>query len=53
MFSLFWQMNNNNQMEHKEFKKLVGSGSFSTEACVATAGTSLIIGLVYHLSCHY
>ncbi|KAF7140616.1 hypothetical protein RHSIM_Rhsim06G0168800 [Rhododendron simsii] len=38
------QMNNNYQMEHKEFKKLVGSGGFSTEACVATAGTSLIIG---------
>ncbi|KAG5545656.1 hypothetical protein RHGRI_017964 [Rhododendron griersonianum] len=37
-------MNNNYQMEHKEFKKLVGSGGFSTEACVATAGTSLIIG---------
>lgn len=37
-------MNNNYQMEHKEFKKLVGSGGFSTQACVATAGTSLIIG---------
>lgn len=37
-------MNNNYHMEHAELKKIVGSGSISPAACVATAGTSLIIG---------
>ncbi|CAL5403402.1 unnamed protein product [Camellia sinensis] len=32
------------QIERNEFKKLVGSGSYSTATCVATAGTTLIIG---------
>lgn len=40
-----WQMNNNYQIEDPEFKKLV-SGSITVPACVATAGTTLIIGFV-------
>ncbi|CAN4109933.1 unnamed protein product [Withania somnifera] len=36
-------MKNNYQIEDPEFKKLV-SGSISFPACVATAGTTLILG---------
>lgn len=38
-------MKNNYQMEDPELRKLV-SGSVSLPACLATAGTGLIIGLV-------
>ncbi|KAM7492381.1 hypothetical protein LguiA_035302 [Lonicera macranthoides] len=37
-------MKNNYHIEHNEFKKIFGSSSSSTAACVATAGTTLIIG---------
>ncbi|XP_057953058.1 uncharacterized protein LOC131147584 [Malania oleifera] len=37
-------MKNNYHIEHSEIKKIVDSGSSSTAACVATAGTTLIIG---------
>ncbi|KMT02485.1 hypothetical protein BVRB_9g204310 [Beta vulgaris subsp. vulgaris] len=32
------------QFEREEIKKIVGSGSYSTAACAATAGTTLVIG---------
>lgn len=38
-------MKNDYQIEDPEFKKLV-SGSISVPACVATAGTTLILGFV-------
>ncbi|KAF3443385.1 hypothetical protein FNV43_RR13067 [Rhamnella rubrinervis] len=34
----------NNDIEHSEIRDIVGSGSCSLPACVATAGTTLIIG---------
>lgn len=37
-------MKNNYQIEREEIKKIVHTGSFSTEACIATAGTTLVIG---------
>lgn len=37
-------MKGHHHIEHTEFKKLVGSSSSSTAACVATAGTTLVIG---------
>ncbi|XP_010270058.1 PREDICTED: uncharacterized protein LOC104606511 [Nelumbo nucifera] len=37
-------MKKNYHIEHAEIKKIVGSGSISTTTCIATAGTSLIIG---------
>ncbi|KAA8526556.1 hypothetical protein F0562_008241 [Nyssa sinensis] len=37
-------MKKNYHIEHTEFKKLVGSASSSTAACVATSGATLIIG---------
>ncbi|XP_043690834.1 uncharacterized protein LOC122641615 [Telopea speciosissima] len=37
-------MKNNSHIEHAEIKNMVGSGNVSTAACVATAGTSLVIG---------
>ncbi|GFZ09855.1 hypothetical protein Acr_21g0004540 [Actinidia rufa] len=40
-------MSNNYHIEHKDFKKLIGSGSCSTTACIATAGTTLIIGYAF------
>lgn len=36
----------NHDIEHSEIRDIVGSGSFSLPACVATAGTTLIIGFV-------
>ncbi|CAO2814211.1 unnamed protein product [Amaranthus hypochondriacus] len=32
------------QIEREEMKKIVGSGTYSTAACAATAGTTLVIG---------
>ncbi|XP_021724563.1 uncharacterized protein LOC110691899 [Chenopodium quinoa] len=32
------------QFEREEIKKIVGSGSYSTVTCAATAGTTLVIG---------
>ncbi|XP_057522815.1 uncharacterized protein LOC130802767 [Amaranthus tricolor] len=32
------------QIEREEIKKIVGSGTYSTAACAATAGTTLVIG---------
>lgn len=32
------------QIEREEIKKIVGSGSYSTATCAATAGTTLVIG---------
>lgn len=52
MFIVLWQMKNNYHIEHNEFKKIVGSSSSSTAACVATAGTTLIIGSVSFSSTH-
>lgn len=37
-------MNNHHHVEHKDIKKIVNSGNVSTAACVATAGTTLIVG---------
>lgn len=37
-------MKNSNLSEHSEIRKIVDAGSFSTPACFATAGTTLIIG---------
>ncbi|XP_052178530.1 uncharacterized protein LOC127792175 isoform X1 [Diospyros lotus] len=37
-------MKNNHNIEHKELEKLASSGSCSIAACVATAGTTLVIG---------
>ncbi|XP_042479390.1 uncharacterized protein LOC122060255 [Macadamia integrifolia] len=37
-------MKHNSHIEHAEIKNMVGSGNVSTAACVATAGTSLVIG---------
>jgi len=47
---LFRQMKSNSNLHHTEIKDIVaGSGGCSIPACVATAGTSLIIGLVHPL----
>ncbi|WVY90457.1 hypothetical protein V8G54_035971 [Vigna mungo] len=41
------QMQNNSNLHHTEIKDIVaGSGGCSIPACIATAGTSLVIGLV-------
>lgn len=40
-------MQNNHQIEDPELRKLV-SGTVSLPACLATAGTGLIIGSVNH-----
>ncbi|KAJ8425309.1 hypothetical protein Cgig2_022315 [Carnegiea gigantea] len=40
-------MKNNYQIEREEIKKIVHTGSFSTEASIATAGTTLVIGFVF------
>nr|GEV03542.1 RNA-directed DNA polymerase, eukaryota, reverse transcriptase zinc-binding domain protein [Tanacetum cinerariifolium] len=37
-------MKKNYDLEGKEFKKLVGTGSSSAAACVATAGVALVVG---------
>uniref|UniRef100_A0A7C9DTR2 Triacylglycerol lipase n=2 Tax=Opuntia streptacantha TaxID=393608 RepID=A0A7C9DTR2_OPUST len=37
-------MKNNYQIEREEIKKIVHTGSLSTEACIATAGTTLVVG---------
>ncbi|KAL5581779.1 hypothetical protein UlMin_014221 [Ulmus minor] len=37
-------MKNSNPIEHSEIRKIVSSGGVSTPACIATAGTTLIIG---------
>ncbi|KAJ4982084.1 hypothetical protein NE237_032921 [Protea cynaroides] len=37
-------MKNSTHIEHAEIKKMVSSGNVSTAVCVATAGTSLVIG---------
>ncbi|KNA20587.1 hypothetical protein SOVF_050990 [Spinacia oleracea] len=37
-------MKSNYQIEREEIQKIVGSGSYSTAACAATAGTTLVIG---------
>nr|XP_043622246.1 uncharacterized protein LOC122593860 [Erigeron canadensis] len=37
-------MKKNYDLEGKEFKKLVGTGSSNVAACIATAGVSLIVG---------
>ncbi|KAF5746119.1 putative F13M7.2 protein [Tripterygium wilfordii] len=37
-------LKSNEHVDHAEFKKLVDSGSSRTAACIATAGTTLIIG---------
>ncbi|KVI10663.1 uncharacterized protein LOC112507717 [Cynara cardunculus var. scolymus] len=37
-------MRKNYDLEGKEFKKLVGTGSSNAAACVATAGVSLVVG---------
>ncbi|XP_027333944.1 uncharacterized protein LOC113848547 isoform X1 [Abrus precatorius] len=37
-------MKNHSNLEHSEIKDIVGSGGCSVPACVATAGTTLIIG---------
>ncbi|KAF7815071.1 triacylglycerol lipase 2-like protein [Senna tora] len=37
-------MKNNYDLEHTEIRKIVGTGGCSIPACVATAGTTLIIG---------
>lgn len=44
-----WQMKNNVNLQHSEIKDIVGSGSggCSLPACVATAGTTLLIGFVH------
>ncbi|KAK9084749.1 hypothetical protein Sjap_025160 [Stephania japonica] len=39
-------MKNHHTLEHAEIKKIVSSERMSTEACIATAGTSLVIGYV-------
>ncbi|KAI4308408.1 hypothetical protein L6164_031487 [Bauhinia variegata] len=37
-------MKRNQQLDHSDVQKIVGSGTCSIPACVATAGTTLIIG---------
>ncbi|KAI9090126.1 hypothetical protein K1719_028822 [Acacia pycnantha] len=37
-------MKNNYDLEHPEIRKIVGTGGISVPACVATAGSTLIIG---------
>jgi len=44
------QMKNNTNLQHSEIKDIVAEGC-SIPACVATAGTSLIIGFVPTLTC--
>lgn len=39
-------MRNSHLGEHSEIRKIVDSGSLSTSASVATAGTTLVIGFV-------
>jgi len=47
-------MKNNSNLQHSQIKDIVAgsaSGAFSIPACVATAGTSLIIGFAPTLTC--
>ncbi|ONK78961.1 uncharacterized protein A4U43_C01F1450 [Asparagus officinalis] len=37
-------MKKNYSVEHEEIRKIVSSGNVSTAACIATAGTSLVLG---------
>uniref|UniRef100_A0A2P2JU11 Uncharacterized protein n=1 Tax=Rhizophora mucronata TaxID=61149 RepID=A0A2P2JU11_RHIMU len=39
-----WQMKNNYEIGHAEFKKLVNAGSSNLTAYIATAGTTFVIG---------
>lgn len=42
--SLEQALKNSYKIEHEEIKKIASSGNISTSACVAVAGTSLVIG---------
>lgn len=46
LFLVFWQMSSNYDLGHSEIRKITASGHVSAPACVATAGTALIIGFV-------
>ncbi|RRT73058.1 hypothetical protein B296_00033080 [Ensete ventricosum] len=49
------QLKSSYKMEHEEIKKIASSGNISSSACVAIAGTSLVIGFVptYLLVCYF
>ncbi|KDP30817.1 hypothetical protein JCGZ_13760 [Jatropha curcas] len=40
-------MKNNYQLEHAEFKKLVDPGRSNVAACIATAGTTFVLGYAF------
>ncbi|XP_039141487.1 uncharacterized protein LOC120278818 [Dioscorea cayenensis subsp. rotundata] len=44
LMSIEEAMKHKNNAEHKEIKKIVNSGNVSTEACIATAWTALLLG---------
>lgn len=46
LFLYLWQIKNNNHIEGSAIREAIGSGSISLSSCVATAGTTLIIGFV-------
>lgn len=39
-------MKNSDHIQRDEMKKIVSKGNVSTPACIATAGTALVIGFV-------
>ncbi|KAF6149610.1 hypothetical protein GIB67_011219 [Kingdonia uniflora] len=40
-------MKHNCHMEHADLKRIIDIGNVSTTACIATAGTSLVVGYVF------
>ncbi|VVA17522.1 PREDICTED: triacylglycerol lipase [Prunus dulcis] len=38
------QMKNNHNLEHSEIRNIVNSGSIGIPSCIATAGTTLVVG---------
>ncbi|KAF6161332.1 hypothetical protein GIB67_009219, partial [Kingdonia uniflora] len=40
-------MKHNRHMEHADLKRIIDIGNVSTAACIATAGTSLVVGYVF------
>jgi len=50
LYHVFCQVKGNSNLQHTDIKDIVaGSGGYSLPACVATAGTSLVIGFVHSL----
>ncbi|KAG0446789.1 hypothetical protein HPP92_028627 [Vanilla planifolia] len=43
------QMTKNSNSNQEEIKRIVSSGNVSNTACIATAGTSLVIGFQLNL----